>query len=667
MSRGFYLRLALQNMKKNKRTCLPYLITCTCSVMMYYFMSFLTLNPGMAEMPQSRNVIFIMELGTRVIAIFSLIFLFYTNSFLMKRRKKELGLYNILGMEKKHIGRVLIWETLINALCSLVLGVVLGILGSKLIFLILLKLLSFPVPLGFYISVKSIGNALVLFGIIFFLSCLNNLRQIHTANPVELLKGGSIGEKEPKTRWLLAILGILCLGGGYWIAVTTKSVMEALLLFFLAVILVMAGTYFLFIAVSVAVLKALRRCKGFYYKTRYFTAVSGMIYRMKQNAVGLANICILSTGVLLMISTTVSLYIGREEIIMGRFPQEVSISAHHIELQEWEELQKETENVLQKWDLEQENPLFWRDVQIAVMLQGDQMICISEDDEDKMLAAGMEKIAGVAFIPLEDYNACMGENRSLEPGQVLLFTNSKGLDDRKELVIDEQRWEVAEELSEFFAEKKVGNPMLSSYYIVVDSVQTMERIAEEKPTLGGLIYQKSYDLSGDPKVFEQAENEMSDRAAELSSQSEHAYYVQVGGRTQNRANFNSTYGGLFFLGIFLGLLFLMATVLIIYYKQVSEGYEDRQRFEIMQKVGMSKQEVRRSISSQILIVFFLPLLTAMVHIGFAFPLMRRLLSMMNLYNTTLFAVCTMVTIGYFALVYAVIYALTARTYYRIVN
>ena len=667
MSKGFYFKLALQNMKKNKRTCLPYLFTCVCSVMMYYFMSFLTLNPGMDKMPSGRNVRSIMGMGTAVITIFSLVFLFYTNSFLMKRRKKELGLYNILGMEKKHIGLMLFCETFINGVVSLALGLLLGILGSKLIFLFLLKLLSFPATLGFYVAGKSIVRALTLFGVIFLLSYLNNLRQIHMANPAELLQGGNVGEKEPKTRWLLVILGIFCLGGGYWIAVTTESPMEAISYFFVAVVLVMAGTYCLFVAVSVAALKTLRKWKGFYYKTRHFTAVSGMIFLMKQNAVGLANICILSTGVLLMISTTVCLYIGREEIVAGRYPQEVSISAHHIELEEWEELQRAEQNVLQKWVLEQENPLFWRDVQIAVILQGERMVSLSEDDEDKMLTVGMEKIAGVAFIPLEDYNACMGENRSLEPGQALLFTNHKGLDGRKELVIDEEQWEIVEELPEIFAENKVGDPMLNNYYVVVDSVETMERMAEEKPTLGGLTYQKSYDLSGDPKVFEQAEDELSARAAELASQSKQDYYVQVGARELNRRNFYQTYGGLFFLGIFLGLLFLMATALIIYYKQLSEGYEDRQRFEIMQKVGMSKREVRRSISSQILIVFFLPLFTAMVHIGFAFPLMKRLLALMNLYNVGLFAVCTLATIGCFALVYGVIYALTARTYYRIVN
>ncbi len=661
MRKGFYFRLALQNMEKNKRTYLPYLLTCICSVMMYYFMSFLTLNPGMDQMPDARNVKTIMGMGTWVIAIFSVIFLFYTNSFLMKRRKKEMGLYNILGMEKKHIGRMLLYETLINAALSLLLGIGLGILGSKLIFLFLMKLLSFPVALGFFISVRSVVNALALFGAIFLLTYLNDLRQIHMADPVELLRGSSMGEKEPKTRWLLVLIGILCLGGGYWIAVTTESVMAALSYFFAAVILVMVGTYCLFVAVSVAVLKLLKDCKGFYYKTKHFTAVSGMIYRMKQNAVGLANICILSTGVLLLISTTVCLYIGREEIITGRYPREVSLSAYETDEEGFSKVQEVEAQVLENWDLEPEDITVYRSIQMVVLDKGDKMDILSGDEYP---ANAMEKIAGVAFIPLEDYNACMGEARTLDPGQALLFTNKKGMDGRKELSIGGKKWEITEELEELFTEIKVGNPQIDDYYLVVDSVGTLESIAREDPASGGIIYQKDYDLPGDPDVRVKAEEQL---RAQVSQVSEEPAHVRVAAREYDRMSFYSTYGGLFFLGIFLGLLFLMATALIIYYKQLSEGYEDRQRFEIMQKVGMSKREVKRSISSQILMVFFLPLVTAVIHIGFAFPLMKRLLAMMNLYNTGLFAVCTLGTIGCFALVYAAIYALTARTYYRIVD
>ena len=662
MNKGLYLKLALQNLKKNRKTCLPYLLTCICSVTMFYFMSFLAHNPGMEQVPESRSLVSILNMGTCVIAIFSFIFLIYTNSFLTKRRQKELGLYNILGMEKRHIGWVLMWETLINAVCSLTGGILLGILGSKLIFLVLLKLLCLPVQLGFYVPVESVCMTGALFAVIFLLSCLNNLRQVHMASPAELLKGSSVGEKEPKTRWLLAAAGVVCLGVGYWIAVTTTSILDTLGNFLIAVLLVMAGTYCLFIAVSVAVLKLLQKCKKFYYQTSHFTAVSGMIYRMKQNAAGLANICILSTGVLLLTATTVCLYIGREEILKGRYPKEVSISAYDIDEKQWARLQEIEKQLLDEENLQMKEPVSWRTADFAAVVQGERMDIASE--EMGQVLAEEDQMAGVVLVPLEDYNAAMGEDRSLDPDQILLFVNRKGMDGRKKVSLAGREWKVAEELPELFAESKVSEPMINTYYLIMDSVDTVKSIQRETTGEEMLTYQKSYNLSGSSEKFEDAENQLGIR---MNGAVSDAAYVYVDGRQLNRASFYSLYGSLFFLGIFLGLLFLMATALIIYYKQISEGYDDRQKFEIMQKVGMSKREVARTISSQILMVFFLPLLTAVMHIGFAFPLVRRIMKMFNLYNTGLFVTCTLAAIGCFALVYAAIYILTARMYYKIVN
>lgn len=663
MSRGLYFYLALQNLKKNRKTCLPYLLTCICSVTMFYFMSFLANNPGMDQVPEGRNLVTILNMGTCVIAVFSFIFLIYTNSFLMKRRKKELGLYNILGMEKKHIGWVLMWETLMNAVCSLAGGILLGVLGSKLIFLVLLKLLCLPVQLGFYVPFKSVCLTAVLFGVIFLLTCLNNLRQVHMASPSELLKGSNVGEKEPKTRWLLVIAGVVCLGAGYWLTITTTSIMDALGNFLIAVLLVMAGTYCLFIAVSVAILKLLKRCRRFYYQTSHFTAVSGMIFRMKQNVAGLANICILSTGVLLMTATTVCLYIGREEILKARFPQEVSISAYHIDEKQWAGLQDIEKQVLEEENLKMQKPLSWRTAGFAAVVQGEQMNLISEDETWQSFQEE-DQAAEVVLVPLEDYNAVTGEERSLTQNQVLLYVNKKGVDGRKKVFLGSKEWEVAEELPELFTESKVSEPMVNTYYLIMDSVDTVINIQRETTGEETLTYQKAYNLSGDSETFEDAENRLGGRMNEAVPD---PAYVHVDGRQLNRASFYSLYGSLFFLGVFLGLLFLMATALIIYYKQISEGYDDRQKFEIMQKVGMSKREVARTISSQILMVFFLPLVTAVMHIGFAFPLVRRIMRMFNLYNTGLFVTCTLAAIGCFALVYAAIYILTARMYYKIVN
>ena len=364
-----------------------------------------------------------------------------------------------------------------------------------------------------------------------------------------------------------------------------------------------------------------------------------------------------------MTATTVCLYIGREEILKARFPQEVSISAYHIDEKQWAGLQDIEKQVLEEENLKMQKPLSWRTAGFAAVVQGEQMNLISEDETWQSFQEE-DQAAEVVLVPLEDYNAVTGEERSLTQNQVLLYVNKKGVDGRKKVFLGSKEWEVAEELPELFTESKVSEPMVNTYYLIMDSVDTVINIQRETTGEETLTYQKAYNLSGDSETFEDAENRLGGRMNEAVPD---PAYVHVDGRQLNRASFYSLYGSLFFLGVFLGLLFLMATALIIYYKQISEGYDDRQKFEIMQKVGMSKREVARTISSQILMVFFLPLVTAVMHIGFAFPLVRRIMRMFNLYNTGLFVACTLAAIGCFALVYAAIYILTARMYYKIVN
>lgn len=363
-----------------------------------------------------------------------------------------------------------------------------------------------------------------------------------------------------------------------------------------------------------------------------------------------------------MTATTVCLYIGREEILKGRYPKEVSISAYDIDEKQWARLQEIEKQLLDEENLQMKDPVSWRTANFAAVVQGEQMDIVSE--EMGQVLAEEDQMAGVVLVPLEDYNAATGEERSLGPDQILFFVNKKGMDGRKKVSLAGREWKVAEELPELFAESKVSEPMIKTYYLIMDSVETVKSIQRETTKEEMLTYQKSYNLSGSSEKFEDAENQLGIR---MNGAVSDLAYVYVDGRQLNRASFYSLYGSLFFLGILLGLLFLMATALIIYYKQISEGYDDRQKFEIMQKVGMSKREVARTISSQILMVFFLPLLTAVMHIGFAFPLVRRIMKMFSLYNTGLFVTCTLAAIGCFALVYAAIYILTARMYYKIVN
>lgn len=657
-NRGMYRKLAMQNIKNHHRTYVPYILTCICTTAMFYIMNFLNASKGVGKLPHGADVQMILVMGTWVIAIFSVIFLFYTNGFLMKKRKKEIGLYNILGMEKKHIARVLFWEICVVAAVSLVLGIFLGIVGSKLMFMILLKLIHMPVPLGFEVSVDVIGNTVLLFCIIYLMSYLNNLRQIHLAKPVDLLSGEHVGEREPKSNWLLALMGLLCLGGGYYIAISTESVLTALTYFFPAVILVMIGTYCLFTAISIVVLKLLRKNRKFYYKTRHFVSVSGLIYRMKQNAVGLANICILSTGVLLMISTTVSLYVGRESVLEGRYPREIQMQ---VEEQELSDLETISETLLQEYELKAEDELRFHFTNEIMLREEDGFVSQPEGGYTSEMT---DKVVGVAYIPLDEYNLYSGREVTLKENQVLLFVNTKKEYNKDEIRIKDKTLQVKEELEEIFIDVKSYLPITTTYYLVVDSLDTARKMVEGAKYGSPVCSFFMYNLEGDESRFIDFTDELMER---MRDKYQDEVYWMVEGRSANRDTFQRIDGGFLFLGVFLGCLFLMGTTLIIYYKQVSEGYEDHYRFQIMRKVGMSKKEVKSSIRSQILMVFFLPLVMAMIHIAMAFPLISRLMALMYLTNVPLFAVCTVATAGVFAMVYGVIFLFTARTYDKIVN
>lgn len=660
MSRFFYAKLAATNLKKNAQTYLPYILTCTGTVMMYYIMVFLSKNEGLEKMSGGSQVQTILNLGSYVIAIFAVIFLFYTHSFLIKRRKKEFGLFNILGMEKKHIAKVLGFETLYVAVISLGAGLLGGILLSKLIFMVLLKILNFEVPLGFNVSGPALAAALVLFAGIFLLTLLNTLRQIHLAKPVELLQGGQTGEKEPKTKWPLVVIGTLSLGGGYYISLTTQSPLAVLSQFFYAVLLVMVGTYCLFTAGSIAVLKLLRRNKGYYYQTRHFTAVAGMMYRMKQNAVGLASICIMATAVLVMVSTTVSLYIGMEDVLRTRYPQTIMISAPVSAQQSVEGLQRSVHKVLSKHRLVVKDSLDYR----YLFFPGNQEDSTVITAESKMSNAS-SSLREYYLIPLEDYNRLTHKTASLGDQEILIYSGSSKYENDTLTVLN-RTFTVKERLDSFFEKSLEGSSISGSYYIVVKDMNVIKAMKEtlteengDEPS--GYNYYLGFDLDA-------GEADISAVYQDIRTAVGSDY---PGSRIESpvaaKESFFAVYGGLFFLGIFLGALFIMATVLIIYYKQVSEGYDDKARFEIMQKVGMSREEVKGSFRSQVLTVFFLPLVTAGIHIAFAFPIITKLLAVLNLTNVGLFAWCSVGTILVFALFYALVYGLTAKVYYRIVS
>lgn len=648
MSNGFYSRLAADNIRRNRQTYLPYIITCIITTAMLYIIRSLAMNEGLDGMSGGAALKEILALGSHITRIFAFIFLFYTNSFLVKRRKKEFGLFNILGMEKRHIAKVLFMETLYTAAISLVLGMGLGILLDKLMFLLLTKLLGGDIQLGFYISGQSIIVIAVFMLTAFLLIYLNALRQIHFAKPIELLNSSNAGEKEPKTKWFMAILGVLLLAIGYNISIMTKQPLNALALFFVAVLCVIAGTYLLFTAGSIALLKMLKKNKRYYYKINHFTAVSGMMYRMKQNAVGLANICILSTMVLVMISTTSCFLAGLDDIINTRYSHEFAV--YSVD----EKIHGETERYLTDNNVDVETSEKYASLVFTVKREGNNFY-IPEN-----YSMEMQDICEFGIITLEDYNRLTGGQIELSDDSVLLWSGNKSVD-FNELTIMDCNYSVAQRLSDF----PIGSlDIVDTACIVVKDEAVMRELYEKQNALYGknasqIKYYYYFDIGeGDEEALF---NDM------------YGYFKNSGISFGIDAKYNayedaiSLYGGLFFIGVFLGTLFMMQTILIIYYKQVSEGYDDKKRFEIMQNVGMTRAEVKKSIHSQIVTVFFLPLVTAGVHTGFSFPMISRIMVMFHMTNTTLFIICLLACFAAFALIYALVYGITARTYYKIVS
>lgn len=660
-----YTKLAITNIKNNRQFYFPYLLTGIITVAMFYIMCALESNPGIQSMPGAKDLGLILRLGIGVIGIFAVIFLFYTNSFIIKRRKKELGIYNILGMEKRHIAKILSKEAFFTAIIAIGGGLVTGVLFHKLACMLLYRMIGFNGGITFSFSKKGVMITAILFAIVYLLTYIYDLFQVQLANPIELLQSGNKGEREPKTKAIMAVLGVLCLGTGYFIAITTKNPIKALTLFFVAVILVIIGTYLLFTAGSIALLKILRRNKGYYYQTKHFTSVSGMIYRMKQNAVGLANICILSTMVLVAVSTTVSLYVGIEDIMKERYPNEINISAYYDTGVPAEDsiapiVEKSVKESGRKIRHEEDYlELYFA----AIKDQGQYSL-----DKEKVKTAG-DRVSGFVVLTREDCKKKYNEEiPELAENEVALFTIKKT--DMDTLVLENRSYHVKEikqfQNTEDF--ETIADMMDEYYYVIVNDVQDMERLWQLQKDIyqensSSISRQVRLDIDGDSEqkkeCFENIKTALGPEQAKAR--------ILIDSRQSSLDEFYQIYGGFLFLGLFLGILFLMITVLIIFYKQISEGYDDKERFSIMEKVGMSNDEVKATIRSQVRTVFFLPILMAAVHVGMAFPMIKRLLSLFGLSNTALFAGCMAGTILVFALIYLLVFLKTSKTYYKIVG
>ena len=675
MGKLLYPRLAWQNIKGDRRFFAPYFLALLGNVAAFYIMTALAVDPGMSQLHGAMYVQSFCFMGMFIAAVFSAVFLLYVNGFLMKQRKKALGLYNILGMGKSHIAAVLFFETLFVGGAGIVCGLLTGLLFHKLVTLALYKLLRFAVPFGFAISWDAMARTAILFGVLIGLTLLSNLNKVRLSKPIELLYGGQVGEREPRTKWFMTLLGVLTLGAGYYIALRTTNGMEAIAFYFVAVFLVIIGTYCLFTAVSIFVLKALRRNKRFYYKTSHFIGVSGMLYRMKQNAVGLANICILSTMVMVMVSGTLSLYLGTQDIVNRQAPSDLTVLVRYdpdeAEPFDPAAMLRFQEGFIQDQGYSVSEDLIYSSFTFTVGRLPDG----SYTTENDLVTLGTA-ITTIQVLTQDAYAAATGVSLGLEAGEVAFggeedvltihwgALEGAGSFGRSDLTVAQH---LEESLS---ADAAVSD---TSTLVVADTAALIELYEKQKEAYGEdsswMEWQASFSVDAtdeELRAVQQAYNQYVRDDAVFAGTGK---WWSCGWtlRCDVEADAYGLAGGFLFLGIFLGTIFLMATVLIIYYKQISEGYEDKARFEIMQKVGLSREEVRASIRSQVLMVFFLPIAVAAIHILFDFNMVEKLLTLFQVYNTTLTALCTLGTVLVFFLVYGAVYLLTARTYYKIVE
>lgn len=691
---GFYARLAWQGITKNGRVYLPYIITCISMVMMYYIICALQTSTSLAAMRGGSTVQEILSLGQIVVGFFSLLFLLYTNSFLLRRRKKEFGLYNTLGMSKRNLAIVLLLENLFTAALALVGGLGLGILFSKLAELSLSKLLRGGPSLIFEISLPGMASCLSLFSLIFLLLLANSLRQVSSARPMDLLRAPNFGERPPKANWLLALLGLVLLAAAYWLALNINDPLMALLWFFVAVIMVIIATYLLFMAGSVALCRLLQKNPRFYYQTKHFVSTGNMLFRMRRNGAGLASICILSTMVLVMISTTGCLFWGKEEALQQRFPQEIIFSVRNLYLQDspaeadfyyrqqaadrYRQL-IEAEQARQGW--QPQNLLDFRHLSVAAHIEGGELTF----DKALLDMQGMLKMGDVQyvhFLPLADYNQSQNAALELQPNEVYICEGSQPYT-WTTLSLPQTNGALPEftvrgQLPAFPSTNINNDEIAPNLWVVVPDEQTLFTInqlqKQQYESYSTIDWYYAFDL---PPEIDKAQgkelivtvwNQIDQLKFEQANQEDQPSlpHLSYNNLNEERDWYYSMNSGLFFLAIVLALVFVAGTLLIMYYKQLVEGYEDQAGFAILRKVGMTEREIRSSINWQTLILFFLPLLAAGMHLAFAFNMLSKLLLAFGLSNLALLAQISLVCYLVFALFYIAAYLITSRVYYRTV-
>ena len=676
MKSGLYLKLSVNGIKKNKKLYLPYLITCICMVMMFYLIDYLAVSPQFAKIKGGDTMQMILGFGSGVIAIFSLILLYYTNSFLIRRRQREFGLYHILGMGKIDLVKIMVLENLIISVLTIAGGIVGGILFSKLGELLAAKILGSNAGLSMKISVPALVATALLFLVIFALIMLRMIVSVYRLKPVELLRSEKTGEKPPKANWIFAVLGLLLLGVAYYLSLTIKDPLVAMIWFMVAVVLVILATYLLFMAGSVTFCKIMQKKKGYYYKTNHFISISSMIYRMKRNGAGLASICILSTMVLVMVSSTTSLYLSMEHGLNLRYPKSVQIEMY-TNPEQTEEM-KETQNgqivdlvqnVLKEHNQTAENPENYRMLTVSGIASKNEIYFNPENAPGVNGVNTFDHLKMIYALPMEEYNRIMGTNLELASGEAYLYTKDSDFAYDQIMVENSGTWSIKGYLDKMISNGNDVSNMNSSLYLVVPGLEDIKALEEGNVSGSYEKWYYNFDLSCGDEEQIKIQNEIEEKINALAEQESDSIFfgVSTDSRAASRADYQALYGGLFFLGILLGVVFILGMVLIIYYKQITEGYEDQDRFQILMKLGMTPKEVRQTINSQVMTVFFLPLVVAGIHTAFAFPMIEKMVQLLAFTDRKFLILVTVCSYLVFALFYIIVYLVTSKQYYKIVS
>ncbi len=667
----FFPRIALSGIRNNRKLYFPFFLTSISVVAIFYILCFISFDESIADLDYVGSITQITFLGIYVLGFFSVIFLIYTNSFLSKRRKKEFGLYNVLGMSKKNIAVVLFFETLFIAAVSIVLGVIFGVLFSKLAQMLLLYMAKENAFVPFSINPLSLKYTLVLFALLFALLFIINVISISGTKTISLVHAEEAGEKEPKANWLFGILGVLILGFAYYLAMSVNSAISAILFFFIAVILVIVATYLIFIATSVLLCKVLKKNKGFFYKTRNFISVSSMTFRMKRNGAGLASICILSTMVLVMVSSTACLYFGVDRLIDTRYPNDI-ITEFRFDEPEMineeiaSEINEKLDEDVKESGLKVINKYAYNSVSLAGYFINDEF---EYDPNGTNVSFGTVKNVVVNFMSLADYNRITGNNVILDKDEALFFRYKEKYSSDT-LSVNEMTWklitpEMAGVSDEFEQGEDTYSGIIEMMCLVVNDYEDTKNYVMN--LFDGQEITAYYHYNIDVDGTDEEKIELSNRFSSTITNdltASNCYMQNKAGKVKESI---ALYAALFFLGIILSAVFIFATVLIIYYKQITEGYEDQPRFEIMKKVGITDGDIRATIKTSMLTVFFFPLVLAVIHLCFALPMLKWLMGLLGLFDMRALMISAGVCVALYTVVYAIIYRLTSSSYYAIVN